>query len=115
MKCNTHLTRGHGYIITEVDYFTTWIEAMPTYKNTSEAIALFFFNHFFAMFGVPQAIVINHGKHFHNHMVYELIAKLGLSHESSTPYCPQVNGQVEAVNKDLKKLLHCTIGIKKSY
>jgi hypothetical protein len=34
-------------------------------------------------------------------MMYELTEKLGLRHEKSTPYYPQANGQVEAINKVL--------------
>eukprot|EP00253_Pinus_taeda_P020205 PITA_20205 len=72
---------------------------MPTLNNNGETTALFFFNHVVAQFCVPQAIVIDHGSHFRNHMIAESIVKLGLSHDSSTPYYPQANGQVEAINK----------------
>ena len=40
-------------------------------------------------------------------MMEELSAKLGFRHENSTPYYLQANGQVEAINKDLKL---CFIG-----
>ena len=63
---------------------------------------IFFFHHVIARFGVPQAIVTDHGKHFRNHMMAKLTAKLGLSHDNSTPYYPQSNGQVEAINKIIK-------------
>ena len=43
----------------------------------------------------------------------ELTAKLGLSHESYTPYYPQSNGQVEAINKILKRILQRMIGVHK--
>ena len=43
----------------------------------------------------------------------ELVAKLGLSHDSSTPYYPQANGQVEAINKVLKRMLQRMIGVHK--
>ena len=46
-------------------------------------------------------------------MMVELAAKLGLSHDSSTPYYPQANGQVEAVNKVLKRMLQRMIGVHK--
>ena len=55
-----------------------------------------------AWFGVPQAIITDHGKNFRNHMMTELTAKLALSHDSSTPYYPQSNGKIEAVNNILK-------------
>eukprot|EP00253_Pinus_taeda_P035642 PITA_35642 len=93
MTCNPTSTRGHGYIIVTVDYFTKWAEAMPTLNNSGETTTLFFFNHIFSRFGIPQAIVIDHGLHFCNHMMVELSSKLGLSHDSSTPYYLQANGQ----------------------
>eukprot|EP00253_Pinus_taeda_P012370 PITA_12370 len=95
MTCNPTLAGGHGYIIVVVDYFTKWAEAMPTLKNNGETVALLFFNHVVSRFGVPQAIIIDHGSNFCNHMMIELVAKLGLSHGSSSPYYPQANRQVE--------------------
>jgi len=47
-------------------------------------------------------------------MMTELTAKLGLSHESSTPYYPQANGQVEAINKVLKTMIQPMVGVHKS-
>eukprot|EP00253_Pinus_taeda_P020899 PITA_20899 len=88
MTCNPASARGHVYIIVAVDYFTKWAEAMPTLNNSGEMAALFFFNHVVSRFGVPQAIVTDHGLHFRSHMMVELAAKLGLSHDSSTPYYP---------------------------
>jgi len=84
---------------------------MPTFKNTSEKVTYFFSSIVITRFGVPQAIVTDHGKHFHNHMMSELTRKLGFSHESFTPYCPRSNGQVEAINKVIKMMLQRMIGI----
>eukprot|EP00253_Pinus_taeda_P017459 PITA_17459 len=72
---------------------------MPTLSEDGHTTAQFLFNHVISWFGVPQAIVTDHGKHFRNHMMAELTTQLGLRHDSSTPYYPQANGQVEAVNK----------------
>lgn len=105
MTYNPRSSGGHGYIIVTVDYFTKWAEAMPTFNNTGQTAALFLFNHVIAWFGVPQAIVTDHGKHFRNHMMSELTTKLGLSHDNSTPYYPQSNGQFEAIKKILKRML----------
>ena len=89
MTCNPHLARGHGYIIVAIDY------------NTRKTATLFLFNHVIARFGVPQPIVTDHGSHFRNFMMSELTKKLGLHHDNSTPYYPQANVQVEAINKVL--------------
>lgn len=113
MTCNPTSAGGHGYIIVVVDYFTKWAEAMPTLNNSGETVALFFFNHVVSRLGVPQAIVTDHGSHFRNHMMIELTTKLGLSHDSSTPYYLQANGQVEAINKVLKCMPQRMIGVHK--
>jgi hypothetical protein len=97
MTCHPHSVGGHGYISVAVDYFTKWVEAMPTFENTGKTMALFLFNHVIAHFGVPEDIVTDHSSHFRNFMMSELTKKLGLRHDNSTPYYPQANGQVEAV------------------
>jgi transposase InsO family protein len=84
---------------------------MPTFDNTRKTTALFLFNHIIAHFGVPQAIVTNHGSHFRNFMMSKLTEKLGLRHDNSTPYYPQANGQVEAINKVLITMLRRMIEI----
>ena len=113
MTCNPTSAGGHGYIIVAVNYFTKWAEAMPTLNNNGETDTLFLFNHVVSRFSVPQAIFTNHGLHFWNQMMIELAAKLGLSHDSSNPYYPQANGQVEAINKVLKHMMQRMIGVHK--
>ena len=113
MTCNPTSTRGHGYIIVAVDYFTKWAEAMPTLNNSGETTTLFFFNHVVSRFSVPQAIVTDHGSHFRNHMMVELAAKLELSHDNSTPYYPKADRPGEVINKVLKCMLQRMIGVHK--
>ena len=110
------LTRpgGHAYIILAVDYFTKWAEAMPTFAVGEKIVATFVFNHVIAQFSVPQAIITDHGSHFQTIMMTELTDQLGLCHDSSTPYYPQANGLVEAINKVLVTIIKWIIGIHKS-
>jgi transposase InsO family protein len=103
--CHPHSARGHGYIIVAVDYFTKWAEAMMTFDNTRKIAMLFLFNHVIDRFGIPQAIVNDHGSQFRNFMMFELTEKLGLRHDNSTPYYPQANGQFEVINKVLITML----------
>ena len=42
------------------------------------------------------------------------LGPIGFHHQNSTPYHPQVNGQVEAINKVLKTMLHRMLGEHKS-
>jgi hypothetical protein len=52
--CHPLSARGHRYIIIVVDYFTKWVEAMPTFKDDGETISLFFFNQIIARFDVRR-------------------------------------------------------------
>eukprot|EP00253_Pinus_taeda_P012884 PITA_12884 len=102
---NPRLTGGHGYIILVVNCFTKWVEVMPTYRDNDEIASIFIFNHVIARFDILQAIVTDHGSHFRNFMMVKLSAQLNLSHDRSTPYYPQANGQVEDVNKVLTNMI----------
>ena len=113
-SCNPRSVEGPGYIIVAVDYFTKWGEAMPTLNEDGYTAAQFLFNHVITRFGVPQAIVTDHRKHFRNHMITELTTQLGLRQDSSTPYYPQSNGQVEAMNKVSITMLQRTVNTHNS-
>jgi hypothetical protein len=69
-KCHQY---GNRYIIVSIDYFTKWVEAMPTFCNDGKTPTLFIFNQVIARFEVPREIVTDHGSHFHNHMMSELV------------------------------------------
>eukprot|EP00253_Pinus_taeda_P011583 PITA_11583 len=114
ITCNPHSAGGHAYIILAVDYFTKWAEAMPTFEADGKTTVIFVFNHIVARFGVPQVIITDHGHHFRNVMMTELVDHLGLRHDSSTPYYPQANGLVEAINKVLVIMIQRIIGIHRS-
>ena len=112
--CNPPSATGHHYIIVAVDYFTKWVEAMPTYNNNARITTLFLFNHVIARFGIPKSIITDHGTHFCNMMMDELTSMLHLDHEHSSPYYPQANGQVESINRVLKAMLQQMVGAHKS-
>eukprot|EP00253_Pinus_taeda_P001934 PITA_01934 len=114
ITCKPHSAGGHAYIILVVDYFTKWAKAMSTFSADGKTATIFVFNHIISMFGVPQAIITNHGSNFRNIMMTELTYQLGLRHDSSTLYYPQENGLVEAINKVLVTMIRRIIGIHRS-
>ena len=61
---------------------------MPTYAEDDKTDALFLFNHIIARFGIPRAIMTDHGSHFKNKIMAELSIKLGFRHDKYTPYYP---------------------------
>eukprot|EP00253_Pinus_taeda_P016369 PITA_16369 len=89
ITCNPHSAGGHAYIILAVDYFTKWAEAMPTFSADDKTATIFVFNHIITRLGVPQAIITDHGSHFRNIMMIELIATSG--EEKSLLYLAQLD------------------------
>ena len=85
MHCKPTSAVGHGYIIVAMDYFTKWVEAMPTYVKDVKTTTLFLFNHVIARFGVPQSLVIDHRSYFQNQMMAELSDKLGFTMKTQLP------------------------------
>jgi transposase InsO family protein len=78
---------------------------MPMFNNDGETSTLFIFNQIVARFGIPKEIVTDHDSHFQNKIMTELMSNLGFRQEHSSPYYPQANGQVEAMNNSLKTIL----------
>jgi hypothetical protein len=101
MTCHPHSAGGHGYIIVAVDYFTKWAEAMPTFDNTGRTAALFLFNHVITRFGVPQAIVTDHGSHFRNNMMSELTEKLAFAMIAQHPIIHSLMAKLKPLTKFL--------------
>jgi hypothetical protein len=48
--------RGYHYIIIAVDYFTKWVEVMPTFNNDGETTTLFIFNQIIERFGIQKEL-----------------------------------------------------------
>jgi transposase InsO family protein len=91
-----------------IEYFTKWVEAMHTVKSDGKTASFFVFKQIIAWFRILSDIVTDHGNHFQNEMMEEPIDKMGFKHGHSSPYYPQENGKVEAVNKSLKTILQKT-------
>jgi hypothetical protein len=113
--CNVSLPQPGGMVISSLSLITSQNGLrLCLHFLMMVVLQLFFFNHIITRFGVPQAIVTDHGSHFQNQMMSELHAKLGFLHENSSPYYPQENGQVEAINKVLKTMIQCMVGENKT-
>jgi transposase InsO family protein len=89
-------------------------QGFPTFSNNDTIANIFVFNHIIASFGVPNTIVMDHGSHFRNKVMIELATRLVFLHEKSTPYYPQSNGQVEAINHVLKTVIQWMVGKHKT-
>ena len=78
--------RGFTYLLTCVDLFTRWPEAIPLTNITAEAVAQAFLNGLIARFGVPSTIVTDRGRQFESRLWNTLMTLLGSKHARATAY-----------------------------
>ena len=88
-----------------VDYVSKWVEASPTRTNDHREVLRFITRCIFDRYGCPRAIISDGGSHFNNSHFRALLKKYKVHHRITTPYHPQVNGQVEVSNQEVKTIL----------
>ncbi|KAI5343733.1 hypothetical protein L3X38_011609 [Prunus dulcis] len=102
------MPQGKGqvkYAVVAVDYFTKWVEAEPLATITSAKIEDFVWTHICCRFGIPYAIITDNGRQFDSELFRQFCTRLKINLFFASPAHPQSNGQVEAINKIVKKLL----------
>jgi hypothetical protein len=92
----------HRWILTATDYFTKWIEAIPT-RSASHKVIIGFLEDIIARFGCPKRIVTDNAASFKAEPLIQFCEQFGISLIHSTPYYPQGNGLAESSNKSLDK------------
>ncbi|GKF39835.1 reverse transcriptase domain-containing protein [Tanacetum coccineum] len=102
-------SRDNKYILMVVDYLSKWVEAKALPINDARVVCKFL-KSLFAKFGAPRAIISDHGTHFCNDQFAKVMLKYGVTHRLSIAYHPQTSGQVEVLNRGLKRILERTVG-----
>ncbi|CAL9011686.1 unnamed protein product, partial [Prunus brigantina] len=93
------------YAIVAVDYFTKWAEAEALATITAARIETFVWQNIVCRFGIPNTIVTDNGRQFDNVKFKQFCSNLKIKLCFASPAHPQSNGQVEAVNKIIKRTL----------
>jgi ribonuclease HI len=96
---------GYIWILVATEYFSKWVEAIPLRKATGAVVANFIREHIITRFGIPHKIISDNGTPFVNKNVREVLEHYRIKHRRSTPYYPQGNGQAEATNCMLLRIL----------
>jgi len=98
-------SNGHRFILVAIDYFTKWVEATSYANVTKQVVVRFIKNNIICRYGVPNKIITDNGTNLNNKMMKELYDDFKIEHHNSSPYRPQMNGAVEAANKNIKKIV----------
>jgi transposase InsO family protein len=104
-KINPPSSKGHQYILAITDYFTKWVEAIPMKTMTSKDVINFIKEHAIHRFEIPQTIITDGGSVFISKEFRKFTADVGIKLIRSSPYYAQANGQADASNQSLIKLI----------
>jgi hypothetical protein len=104
-RLNPPSSKGHKFVLLATDYFTKWVEAIPLKKVTSENMVEFVKVHIIYRFGIPQTITTDQGTQFTSSEFREFAESIGIKLLNSSPYYAQANGQAEASNKIMIKII----------
>ena len=95
----------HRCILTAIDYFTKWVEAVPTRQATDVVIIEFLLSNIMSRFGCPRKIVTDNVKAFTSSKLVKFCSDYIIILSHSTTYYPQGNGLAESSNKSLIRII----------
>jgi hypothetical protein len=104
-KINPPSSKGHQFILAVTDYFPKWVEAVPMKSVTSRDVINFIKEHVIHSFGITQTITTDGGSVFISDEFKKFAVDTGIKLIRSSPYYAQANGQAEASNQSLIKLI----------
>ena len=87
-----------------IDYFSKWVEAESYATVGSRQMARLIEKNIICRYGLPHHVVTDNGVQFRVDTEV-LLKEYKIEHHRSSPYRPQANGAVEAVNKNIKRIL----------
>ena len=98
-------SEGFTYLLTVVDRFTRWPEAIPLKDATANTCAQALVLQWISRFGVPSHISTDRGTQFTSQLWSSIAQSLGTRLHHTTAYHPQSNGLVERFHRHLKTAL----------
>lgn len=100
-------SNGQRYLLTIIDRFTRWPEAVPLDNISAETLASAFVSTWLSRFGCPLHITTDRGRQFESELFAKLARFCGYVHHKTTSYHPASNGLIERWHRSLKSALMC--------
>lgn len=100
-----HSSQGLKFIISTIEYFTKWVEAITLIEIKALKIVEFIETNLICRFGISSKLIMDNGLPFKNKDVQALCEKYHIQLSLFIPYYPQANGQVKASDKTIIKVL----------
>jgi transposase InsO family protein len=92
-----------------INYASKWVEALPCRAADAMYSKRMFHEVIFLRYGVPRIVISDGGSHFIDRTFRKALSEVGVDHRIATPYHPQMSGQAETSNKQIKNILQKTM------
>jgi len=86
----------HKWILIAIDYFTKWVESIPTRETMYSFIIKFLEENILARFGCPRKIIIDNSQAFNSSKMVQFCQNYNIYIGHSTAYYPEGNGLDES-------------------
>jgi transposase InsO family protein len=91
VSTGTKSSEGHSYILTVLDTFTRYVQAIPLKRANAKEIGGALFSHLFCAFGKPDRFHSDEGTEFVNEAMQKMCTLWGITWSSTGGYQPQAN------------------------
>jgi transposase InsO family protein len=98
-------SKSKQYIMTLVDHFSKWAEAIPLSNHTAPTVARALMTHVFTRFGAPKQLLTDRGPEFESELFAELMKWMEIDKIRTSPYKASTNGVVERFHRTLNSML----------
>lgn len=92
---------NNRYLLTFIDHFTRYAEAIPIPDQTAERVAKEFVEKVVCRHGAPSKLLTDQGRNFTSSLLARTCNLLGISKIQTTAYHPESNGRLERFHRTL--------------
>lgn len=100
---------GFKYMLTMIDRFSRWMEAVPLKSSQAVEVAAAFCAGWVSRFGAPNHITSDRGTEFTNTLWTGMAEGFGAVLHRTTAHHPQANGMVERLHRRIKESLRARL------
>ena len=98
-------SNGNVYILTIIDSFTKWAEAIPIRVHTAQVVAKKLVEVVFTRYGTPLRLLADRGPEFESALISALCKAYDVEKIRTTSYKPTTNGAIERFHRTLNSML----------
>lgn len=100
---------GNRYLLTIIDWFSRYAEAVPLKEQSAEETARAFVDTLILRHGAPERVLTDQGRNFTSELFRVVCKRLGIRKLQTTAYHPEGNGLVERLHRTLTDSLACIV------